>query len=534
MQLSSDTKAASEVLVGIYAQEALLAARFNDNLFPLAVEIDDLCYELTGNRYRTQVGDVVFGASGRKKTFAVRAGMLRFLVQEVCELGETQKAVASELAALKIHSDPKVTHARRLAEEALNRALRPNVLQTSELLKDSINFMDKVAESPIARQDPFFWLQRAWLIWKVDNNITLAGEAFAKAAAMAGEGCARFNEIIRRHQAYMAYLCDDFDEAYLQAMQACSYHYDSQAAYDLARYASLSGHTEEALSHLERSLRDQPLNYLKTLCEPDFVNIRSAVERMLNDLCEESRENAQEKASEWEAVVDTVESKGLWANVQVKVPNTVRQKLEDYLEIASSSDFISSEQIWRESEEKAAETFRMAEEKFQTELFIRAQEIARLGQDMNEKNARAQSMIAQAEYQMNEDIRVASEERSKKARPDALLCSFVSTVSAVLWTVLSQSANRGLAMFASTLAGSLLVSYGLNAVSAANFWAAKVKVIKENYKRATAEPHRWLKEALPAARKRLAELEEQKRRTDEALCQIRQRQMETEEDNEEV
>lgn len=534
VQLASDSKPASEILVDGYAREALAAARYNDNLLPMAVEIDDLCYELTGKRYRVQVGDVVTNASDRKKMVAVRAGMLRFLVQEVRELAEMQKAMRSELAALKIHSDPKVTHARRLAEEALHQAILPGTIQSQDLLKDSIGFMDKVAESPIARQDPFFWLQRAWLIWKVDHNHALAGEAFAKAVATAGEPCPRFNQLVLRHKAYMAYLCDDAEEAYQLALQAGALHYDSLVSFDLARYAGLTGHTEEALAHLERSLRSRPLNYLKSLCEPDFMKIRSAVERLLNDLCEESRENASEKASGWESVVDAVESKGLWAGVQIKIPNSVRQKLEDYLSIASNCDFISSEQIWRESDEKAEETFRMAEEKLQAELFTRAQEIARMGMDLNEKSARAQSLIAQAEDQMNEDIRVASEERSRKARPDALLCSLISTVSAILWTVLSQSANRGLAMFASTLAGSLLVSYGLNAVSAANIYSAKVKVIRENFHRATAEPERWLKESLPAARKRLAELEEQKRRTDEALCQIRQKQLETEDSSEEA
>lgn len=183
---------------------------------------------------------------------------------------QQQKTLDDIAELLRRPYEAKAKELRVEADKWLTQGMKNTGRDREEDWKDAMRLLRVCVENPIGMQDYVAWFQIGWLLWKRDQNIAEAEDAFYRAQRLSASKADLYHVKSLRHYAYMLYLQGKHEEAYSLMQKALGINTEHDTLFDAARYAAKTGHGAEALDYLEKCILERPTTIVTMFAETDF------------------------------------------------------------------------------------------------------------------------------------------------------------------------------------------------------------------------------------------------------------------------
>ena len=190
------------------------------------------------------------------------------------QLFEQQQTLESIADILQRPYEVKALELRREADKWLTSGMNNTGRERDEDWKDATRLLQAATNNPVGMQDYVAWFQIGWLQWKHEQNIAQAEQSFYRAMRLSASNKDLYHIKSVRHLAYMHYLQNNFQDAYLTIKKAPVAGLDQvtlhDTMYDAARYSAKIGNDKEALGLLSKCIDLRPTTIITMYSEVDF------------------------------------------------------------------------------------------------------------------------------------------------------------------------------------------------------------------------------------------------------------------------
>ena len=190
------------------------------------------------------------------------------------QLFEQQQTLESIADILQRPYEVKALELRREADKWLTSGMNNTGRERDEDWKDATRLLQAATDNPVGMQDYVAWFQIGWLQWKHEQDIAQAEQSFYRAMRLSASNKDLYHIKSVRHLAYMQYLQNNFQDAYLTIKKAPVAGLDQvtlhDTMYDAARYSAKIGNDKEALGLLSKCIDLRPITIITMYSEVDF------------------------------------------------------------------------------------------------------------------------------------------------------------------------------------------------------------------------------------------------------------------------
>ena len=190
------------------------------------------------------------------------------------QLFEQQQTLESIADILQRPYEIKALELRREADKWLTSGMNNTGRERDEDWKDATRLLQAATSNPVGMQDYVAWFQIGWLQWKHEQNIAQAEQSFYRAMRLSASNKDLYHIKSVRHLAYMQYLQNNFQDAYLTIKKAPVAGLDPvtlhDTMYDAARYSAKTGNDKEAMGLLSKCIDLRPTTIITMYSEVDF------------------------------------------------------------------------------------------------------------------------------------------------------------------------------------------------------------------------------------------------------------------------
>jgi tetratricopeptide (TPR) repeat protein len=238
------------------------------------------------------------------------------------------KAVSQELREVY---DGTALGQRIEAEKWLLSGMRRTGRDREEDFRDSLHLLRSAVEDRSGMRDYAAWFQIGWLMWKLDEGLAAAEDAFHRAQRLSASNGDLYFVKSLRYLAYTQYLQGRPDEAYETIQKALSVSADHDTRFDAARYAAARGNMRKCLDYLELCIRERPTTVIAMFAESDFLRGGGAAKfagdmaGLASRILAEARARAEDNVGHWEAALSAVRAAEQRAGVTVELPDGVAE-----------------------------------------------------------------------------------------------------------------------------------------------------------------------------------------------------------------
>jgi tetratricopeptide (TPR) repeat protein len=256
------------------------------------------------------------------------AAIRREIEEATAGLLERQTALQEIGDSLEHLHQPALQKMRREANTALANGMRTSGRDRVEDFKDALRLYRTIQEEGVSGRDYSVWFNIGWLLWKLEENLPEAEEAFYQASRLSVSAGDQYHALSLRHLAYLQYLQEKPKPAQTTLTKAIAANPDDpELLYDGARYAARVGRQAEAMSLLDRCFDLEPLLLTLAFTEPDFVEtgMDAAIADLLNTKREQAVGQIKREASRWLAATDAASEAAARAEAPVALPKDLSE-----------------------------------------------------------------------------------------------------------------------------------------------------------------------------------------------------------------
>ncbi|HEY3282476.1 MAG TPA: hypothetical protein VGN26_09400 [Armatimonadota bacterium] len=520
-----------EHLLTLLSNRASLAAERAPELLELCR--DSVLFEDSLRALRSGVGRVEGSAKG------VHNGLRRWLFDGSRELHVHQRdlAVISSNACRRLHLQTQ--QARRQAEHLLASGMRAGVRERKLYFENSVDSLRAVVSSPTGKHDSVAWFQMGWLLWKLGLPVQEAELAFNQSATLgAGDHDLYFVEGLR-HLAYMRYLRGDLEGAGQAIANALRHSADHDTSFDAARYAALSGRGSDAASLLKRCIDERPTTILTTLAERDFDCVADLRDQLIRRLVDEAREQARSRWREWSGTLEAIQSAAQEAKCDLSIPSRLREDNQGPHEPGAEMDYFSALCVSEQVESSEGEVVKYARSSLARALDSQVREVLNARIEAEDVRRQAAKLMADARERQREEMEALVLARGQNWFFESLgvgfmICLLVAFAGSMVLIGLSSS-NPSLKSLTKDSSVQVTFGYCIAAfmlLGPLGWVGAKHRLREGSFKRrqrmvefaaarASEQAGTLLREKVPRIEKRLRNADAQRRKTEQALKQLR-------------
>ena len=239
------------------------------------------------------------------------------------------------------------------AEKWLMSGMRRTGRDREEDFRDSLQLLRSAVEDRSGMRDYAAWFQIGWLLWKLDEGLAAAEDAFHRAQRLSASNGDLYFVKSLRYLAYTQYLQGRPDEAYETIQKALSVSADHDTRFDAARYAAARGNTRKCLDYLELCIRERPTTVIAMFAENDFLRGGGAAKfagdmaSLASRILAEARARAEDNVGHWEAALSAVRSAEERAGVKVDLPAGVDESNLAQIPDLERMDYLTALEVER-------------------------------------------------------------------------------------------------------------------------------------------------------------------------------------------
>jgi len=212
------------------------------------------------------------------------------IAQEMCAQHQTLLDIAGTLRR------PYTTKAAELRDEAkkwLTVGMNKSASDAKEDFADSLRLYREVVKNPIGNQDYVAWFDIGWLLWRYENDLAKAEEAFRRACRLSEPSGDLYHQLSLRHLAQIQYIEGRYEDAWQTIQKAIPAAVNHDAPFDAARYACKTGRTGDALMLIEKCIDLQPTTFVTMFAEVDFATLHAQMLELASRKTQQAKEQAQ-------------------------------------------------------------------------------------------------------------------------------------------------------------------------------------------------------------------------------------------------
>jgi tetratricopeptide (TPR) repeat protein len=217
---------------------------------------------------------------------------------------------------------------RREANTALANGMRTGGRDRVEDFKDALRLFRTIQEDAVSGRDYAVWFNVGWLLWKLEENLPEAEEAFYQASRLSVSAGDQYHALSLRHLAYLQYLQAKIKPAHATLVKGLAANpEDPDTLYDGARYAARVGRQAEAMSLIDRCFDRNPLLLTFAFTEPDFVEtgLDAAIAELLKTKREQVIGQIKREASRWATATAAASEAAARAEAPIDLPAELRE-----------------------------------------------------------------------------------------------------------------------------------------------------------------------------------------------------------------
>lgn len=337
----------------------------------------------------------------------------------------------------KILRRPYETQALELRKEAgkwLTSGMKNVGRERVEDWKDSMRLLRLTIENPLGMQDYVAWFQMAWLLWKQEDNIAEAEEAFYRAQRLSAPNRDLYHLKSLRHLAYMQHLQKKHEDAYQTIQKALSLSSEHDTMYDAARYAAVLGHEKEdaglkveAVKLIDKCIGLQPTTIIVMFSEEDFKPILPGLAVLTSKRLRQARSNAEAKIQQWQEATELTKQLAPVADCDISLPDTLLSGVSLLSSRLPDADYLGALDAGKSAISAREEVLKFIRESLQKEIQQRQQTIdvvkRRLSQAENAHANRCRD-FAQAKRTEANRKRAIARQKSERLMQEALMAEF--------------------------------------------------------------------------------------------------------------
>jgi tetratricopeptide (TPR) repeat protein len=263
-------------------------------------------------------------------------------VEEATAALLARQQALQEIGTTLLHlHQPPIQKILNEANTALANGMRTSGRDRVEDFKDALRLYRTIQEEGVSGRDYTVWFHLGWLLWKLEENLPEAEEAFYQAARLSASAGDQFHALSLRHLAYMQYLQGKHKPAHSTLVKAVAANGDDpDTLYDAARYAARVGRQAEAMAQIDRCFDRSPLLLVFAFTEPDFVetNLDGAITELIKAKREQALAQIHAEAEQWEAATTLSAEAAARAEIPLNLPAEVTDTASVRSLIASVKD----------------------------------------------------------------------------------------------------------------------------------------------------------------------------------------------------
>jgi tetratricopeptide (TPR) repeat protein len=296
---------------------------------------------------------------------------LDYWLQELAEGIARQQVTMDEIAdTLRRPLETTVKELLQHAHHAIASGGRSDGRRRAGWYQDALDLLSQAVQNPVGKQDYIAWFQTGFVLWKRDERLAEAAEAFDRAARLSQPAGDVYYWESLRHLAYMYYLQGDYTGALEAIREALRASENPHTLFDGARYWARNGNPNEAVHLLEQGIEQKPIMIVEMLSEEDFGGMLDHLRVLTERLVTAARSKVRSLLDEWSATLANWQRIQKAGSFSVRDPQELTQqrvdelmdelKIADYLRCLAMAEEATAART--ELEEHAADAWGREEE----------------------------------------------------------------------------------------------------------------------------------------------------------------------------
>jgi tetratricopeptide (TPR) repeat protein len=279
-------------------------------------------------------------------TNALSEAIRREVAEATTGLLERQKALQDIAESLSRLHQPALQKMRNEANTALTNGMRASGRDRVEDFKDALRLFRTIQEDAVSGRDYTVWFNIGWLLWKMEEDLPEAEEAFYQATRLSASTADQFHALSLRHLAYMQYLQGKLKPAHATLAKALAAAPDDpDTLYDGARYAARVGRQAEVMADMDRCFDRNPLLLTLAFTEPDFVEtgLDAAIAELLKTKREQMLSQIKREAGRLGTATQMATEAAARAEVEISLPDEANEPIDaaQLFATVNDADFFS-------------------------------------------------------------------------------------------------------------------------------------------------------------------------------------------------
>ena len=252
-----------------------------------------------------------------------------------------QKTMESIADTLRRPLETEALEIRKHADHAMTSGMAGDGQNRREWYADAMELFRKAVDNPIGKQDYVAWFQIGLLLWKADDNLTEAEQAFSRSARLSAPSRDYYHVESLCHLAYMRYLQGNHDGAHEAIQDAMQVSGACEVLFDGARYSAVTSRYDDAIKLLEECILNEPPMIVKMLAETDFDSMPEQVSNLVNKLHSEVHSRVTAILGDWHTALHLLNDLETTADCRIEITDDLDSlALEAAERLAGSGDYL--------------------------------------------------------------------------------------------------------------------------------------------------------------------------------------------------